>query len=236
MAEYFPGQKPNESVRVLARPYWMAMIWQIAAFVFLLLLPIGILAALSAAGTPPFEDAAGAIMAVALPAYYLILITWFFIVWLDYYLDVGIVTNERVVDIDQAGLFKRNIAELDCAMVQDVTSDKRGILQTVFDFGEVIIQTAGERPNFEFKGIRHPEMVVSQVREAVKGRDESPDTAAGKMSEAAEKIGQAADKIHEQSAKPSEKPADRLQDQAPPPPPPQPPAEQPNDLPREYER
>lgn len=243
MLEFFPGQKPNEQVKVMVRPFWLAMVWQIAAFVVLAILPIGILIALNAAGTPPFESAVGAITAVSLPAYYLILITWFFIVWLDFYLDVGIVTNERVVDIDQNGLFKRNIAELDTQMVQDVTSAKRGVLQTVFDFGDVIIQTAGERPNFEFTGIHHPELVVAKVRESIGGRDESPDTAPGKISQAAEKIGEVAEEIqqeeakaHHQSPAPTPPPARPQQQPSPPPKPPEPPADQSNDLPREYER
>lgn len=235
MVEYFPGQKPDEQMRVLARPYWMAMIWQILAFALLSVLPIAILVVLAATGTPPFEGTTGAITAVGLPAYYLILVTWFFVVWLDYYLDVGIVTDERVVDIDQAGLFKRNIAELECGMVQDVTSDKRGVLQTVFDFGDVVIQTAGERANFEFKGIRHPDLVVNQIREAVKGRDEDPGTAAGKMSQAAEKLSEVAEHIQKDDApaEPTPKPP------TPPPnatPQPDTPPDQPDDLPREYER
>lgn len=250
MLEHFPGQKSNEQVKVLVRPFWMAMIWQIGAFIFLGLLPIGILIALGATDTSPFEGAVGAITAVSLPAYYLILITWFFIVWLDFYLDVGIVTSERVIDIDQQGLFKRNIAELDTQMVQDVTSDKRGVLQTIFDFGNVIIQTAGERPNFEFKGVPHPERMVAQVRNAVGGRDESPDTASGKISQAAEKIGEVAEEIKDEKKAeqqpptppptnpqpPTPPPAPQTPPEPPAPKPPEPPTDQSNDLPREFER
>jgi len=238
MVEYFPGQKPDEQIKVLVRPFWMAMFWQILTLLLLGIMPIGILLIVGASGTPPFESTAGAITAVSLPAFYLILATWFFIVWLDFYLDVGIVTNERVVDIDQNGLFKRNIAELDTQMVQDVTSQKQGILQTVFDFGDVIIQTAGERPNFEFNGIHHPDQVVEQVRRSVGGRAEAPDTASGKIGQAAEKIGEAVEGIAKDEKQHHRAAPSRPAPAAPPPAEPKPasPADQPNDLPREYER
>ena len=234
MIEYFPGQKPDEKVLVLVRPHWLVLIWAIIASVVLAVIPIIALIGINAAGGDPFEGAGGAIAAVGIPAYYLILVTWFFIAWLDVYLDIGIVTNDRVVDIDQHGLFSRNVAELDCKVVQDVTADKKGILQTVFNFGSVIIQTAGERPNFEFNGIPRPEEVVDQIRMAVKGTQQEEQQPAEQMKEAAEAIQHAAEKMGEQppsQPRPSQAPAASAgQDSA------TPASDTEQDLPREYER
>ncbi|MEX1113527.1 MAG: PH domain-containing protein, partial [Patescibacteria group bacterium] len=109
-------------------------------------------------------DGPGAAVGIAITsAFYLTLATYFYIRWLDYYLDVGVVTDKRVVDIDQLGLFRRNVDELDCKVIQDVTVSRHGFLQTIFNFGNLEIQTAGERRNFEFRGIPNPEEIQHLV-------------------------------------------------------------------------
>jgi len=89
------------------------------------------------------------------------LLLWvlFFVVFLDYYLDVWIVTNERIIDIRQKGLFRREISELPLDNVQDLTTEIIGIIPTLYDFGDLYIQTAGKRERFVFLSIPHPERI-----------------------------------------------------------------------------
>ena len=195
IAPLFPGQKPDEQVKLMVRPHWLVMLRPIAAILFLAIIPIVVLAMLSAGAVEPFTGIGLAVTAVAVPAYYLSLITWLFIAWVDYYLDVGIVTDQRIIDIDQRGLFRRNVAELDCRMVQDINADKTGILQTLFNFGDVIVQTAGERPNFSFHAVPRPEQMVDRIREVMHAEITKDDNAADKLHEAASKMEEAAGKI-----------------------------------------
>lgn len=60
----------------------------------------------------------------------------------DYYLSLQIVTTDRVIDIDQKGLFKREVNELAIYNIQDVTHKQSGIIQTFLGFGPVILKTA----------------------------------------------------------------------------------------------
>ena len=59
-----------------------------------------------------------------------------------------VVTNERLVDISQNGLFSKKVSTLSLAKIQDVSAKVNGPWQTLFQFGTVIVQTAGERENF----------------------------------------------------------------------------------------
>lgn len=195
MAEYFPGQKPDEEVQVLARPHWLSMLRPILAFMFLAVVPVIILGVASATGLEPFGFEARPITVTLVPAFYLMLVTWFFIRWLDYYLDVGIVTTERVVDIDQQGLFRRNVAELDVKMVQDVAAERSGILPTFFNFGDVVIQTAGERPNFTFHAVPNPDAIVDKLKGSVGEKAAAEEEATEKMAEAAQEMKEAAQEI-----------------------------------------
>lgn len=88
---------------------------------------------------------------------------FFYTAFVNYFLDIWIVTNDRIIDIHQHGLFARTIAELDLFRVQDVTSECHGLFATIFDFGNVYIQTAGEKERFTFFNVPEPH----KIREAI---------------------------------------------------------------------
>ena len=93
------------------------------------------------------------------------LATWVysFSEYIDYYLDTWIITNLRIINIEQHGLFSRTASELYLGDVQDVTSEVKGVIPTLFDYGSVYVQTAGERQRFHFKDIDHPEKTKEKI-------------------------------------------------------------------------
>lgn len=88
-----------------------------------------------------------------------ILFAWvfLFISLTNYYLDVWYVTNKRLVDIDQKGLFVRDEAVLRLENIQDVAIISKGIIQTLLNFGNIRAQTSGEKREFIMKNIANPE-------------------------------------------------------------------------------
>ncbi len=161
----FPEQRPDETITLIARPHWLVILPQLLLFVVMLVIPIAVLIALTATETGPFTGTARNFTVVLVPAWYLALFTWIFITWLRFYLDIGIVTDQRVIDIDQTGLFRRKVSELDLGVVQDVSAQKSGLLQTLVDYGDVHIQTAGEMPNFAFQGVPKPGEMSQRLSE-----------------------------------------------------------------------
>ncbi len=94
-----------------------------------------------------------------------------FFAWIDYYLDVWVITNFRIINIEQKGLFSREVSELDHEKIQDVTTEIHGIIPTIFDFGNLFIQTAGEKSRFIFKQIPHPvtvRKIIMQLQKKAK--------------------------------------------------------------------
>ncbi len=77
--------------------------------------------------------------------WWLMLLFMFFIEWLDYWLDAWIITDQRIIDIEQKGLFRREVSEFVLARVQDVTIETIGFIGTLLKFGNIRIQTAGEK-------------------------------------------------------------------------------------------
>jgi len=95
--------------------------------------------------------------------YYLYIWLFIFFTFVDYYLDVWIVTNERIIDIEQRGLFARVVSEQKLYRVQDTTAEVKGFFPTVLNFGNVYIQSAAEKERFVFKQIPNPNAVNKKI-------------------------------------------------------------------------
>jgi hypothetical protein len=76
-----------------------------------------------------------------------------------------IFTNTHLVKVEQISLFQRQVSQLSFLRVEDVTGRKIGLLQTLFDYGEIEIQTAGAENKFVFKNVPSPEVLADQALE-----------------------------------------------------------------------
>ena len=74
-----------------------------------------------------------------------------------------LITNQRVVNVDQRGFFDRRITETDYAKIQDVTNTTSGIIGTTFNIGNIIIQTAGTQNQLTIKKIPDPYQVQQEI-------------------------------------------------------------------------
>lgn len=94
--------------------------------------------------------------------------------FLYWFFNIYIVTNERVVDIDFYYLLYKRFSQAELTKIQDISYSSGGVVATIFDYGNVIIETAGEAPNLEFDKVPHPEKVVQTIRslsERLKGKN-----------------------------------------------------------------
>ncbi len=80
-----------------------------------------------------------------------------------HFLNVFVITEDRIIDIDQRGLFDRTISETTYDKIQDVSTRVRGIFHTLFHFGSVIIQTAGTQANIELHSVKDPERIQQAI-------------------------------------------------------------------------
>lgn len=200
MTDYFPGQHPNERVEMVVRPFWLVVLPVILLGILLVVIPVIVLAALSATEVDLTIEPARNYLATLVPAWYIALTTWAYFRWLDWYLDITIITPERLIDMDQNGMFNRQIAELELPNIQDVSAQRVGLLQTFFDFGNVLVQTAGEMDNFELTGVRHPNEVARKITDLKGGHSKQMgEDIAGHMMDAAERMREVAEEMEQQT-------------------------------------
>jgi hypothetical protein len=87
----------------------------------------------------------------------------FFANWTKYYLDVWVVTNKRIIDIDQKKLWHRDIASLRLEMIQDVKLEVTGVIATFFKIGDLNLQTAASEREFLIKNVSQPEQMKEMI-------------------------------------------------------------------------
>lgn len=88
--------------------------------------------------------------------WYLFTFGYLFFNFLNWFFNVYIITSKKIIDIDFHGLLFKNISETSLFNVEDVTSEVRGTIGVVFNIGDVFIQTAAEKREFEFAKVHDP--------------------------------------------------------------------------------
>lgn len=86
-----------------------------------------------------------------------------FRVFIVYSFNIFIITNQRIIDIDQHGFFSRTVSETIYEKIQDVSFKIKGIMRTIFHYGDIIIQTAGSQANIELHGVKDPAKVQQAI-------------------------------------------------------------------------
>jgi len=146
----------HERVIKAVRQHWLIFVLEVLFLAVLAFLP------LIEFVLPGIAERMGISLVLGSSALFLnatwLLFIWitFFVVWTNYYLDTWIVTDKRVIDIEQRGLFNRSVSECHLDRVQDVTTEVKGFLPTLLKYGDVIIQTAGEQGRFVMRNVPDP--------------------------------------------------------------------------------
>ena len=76
------------------------------------------------------------------------------------------VTNKNVIQIQKKSIYERKVSHISLANIEDVTSEQRGVFSTMFNFGTLKIETAGEQANFIFPLCPHPNRVARIILDA----------------------------------------------------------------------
>ena len=85
--------------------------------------------------------------------------------WVGWYFSVYIVTNQRVRQVKQKGLFKRSVIEISLDRVQNISYKIPGMVGSLCNFGMIILQTrAGD---LVMRKIPHCEQIYVDLADAV---------------------------------------------------------------------
>lgn len=149
----------DEKIEIIIRKHWFIFFSESVIFLAMAVIPILL----------PLD--------FDLKIFSFVYLTWLLALWMtftyewtDYYLDALIITNKRIIDVEQKGLFSREIASCFLENIQDVTINVSGVIATFLDFGKLSVQTAGERREFIMRGAKSPNKVKRIILENMQKR------------------------------------------------------------------
>lgn len=134
---------PNEKIELIVRHHWAGFLGTAVIVIAMALFPVFLIFAANLAFRDSLADVSGLIN-LGLSGYYLFLLTFLFGAWINFYYDIVFITNERIINVAQEGLLARKTSELSLEQIQNVSADLQGFLQSLFNYGLLVIETAGE--------------------------------------------------------------------------------------------
>lgn len=154
MNEYGFRFDPGEQVLRVVHRHIIDLLPPILAFILL----VGLSLLVSYAegnfpGTIPFPSVVVTTMMFIFPVLGVI----FLLVGLfNYRHNVLVFTNFHLVQVEQHGFFDRRVSQLQYKHIEDATGDRAGIWPTIFNYGDVEVQTAGAMEKFVFHKAPRP--------------------------------------------------------------------------------
>lgn len=150
----FEDQEENEEIILIVRRHFITNVPWLATALLLSLLPFTLFPFIGTLS--PFMLPSEQLQTLILAFYFLGIFGFILLKFTLWYFNVGIVTNFRIRDININGLLYKNIAEAKLVSVQDVSYDQIGLIRSIFNYGDILIQTAANISNIEFDRAPRP--------------------------------------------------------------------------------
>lgn len=100
----------------------------------------------------------------AVALWYMFIFAYVLEKFLRWYFNIYIVTNKHLIDINFLNLLNRDVTEVLLDDVQSAASNLRGILGSLFNFGDVVIETAAKGQTIKFMAIPQPDFVKERIQ------------------------------------------------------------------------
>ena len=79
--------------------------------------------------------------------------------WFLRTLTAFIITNQRIVDIDQRKHFEKQVSECTLDNIRDIRYNTAGVFHMIANVGTVVIETGGDSGHLECQDVRNPETI-----------------------------------------------------------------------------
>lgn len=154
----FADQIDQEEIIMVVRQHWFINLKWITLAILMCFAPL-ILKFL-----PIFDFVPLRFYFPSLLFWYLLTFALAFEGFLNWWFNVFIVTEERVVDIDFYNLLNTKVSDAELDKIQDVSYEVAGMAGTFLNFADITIQTAAEKLEIEVPNVPNPELVAKVLQ------------------------------------------------------------------------
>ncbi len=153
----FVTQQEDEEVVLLLRAHPITNFKWVVLTILMLLFPF-VLGNVGVLSSIPFKY-----LFIGRLTWYLATLMFAMEKFMHWYYSVFIVTNERLVDIDFVNLMFRVITYANLNHIEEPAMVTGGIFRSIFQYGDVFVTTASEKPTVEALGVPWPQRVVDII-------------------------------------------------------------------------
>lgn len=94
----------------------------------------------------------------------------FFYHWIGWYYSIFIVTDRRIQQTSQSGLFGKSVIDLNLSKIQNISYNIPGFTGEILGFGTIVIQTyVGD---LVIDKVDHPEKIYVKLQEVLKDNED----------------------------------------------------------------
>lgn len=155
----FEDQNPDEKVILVLRQHPIVNVrWIIIGFLMLI-------APIALSSFPLLASLPSRFQFISILIWYLVTMAFIIENFFYWYFNVDLITTERVVDVDLENLIYKQVSDANLDKIQDVSYKMGGAIRTLFNYGDVVIQTASEVPNFDFLAVPNPDKVTKLLQD-----------------------------------------------------------------------
>ncbi len=147
----------SEVVLKIVRRHWFIMLGEVVGVLLAIVTPLALLFFIDKYTTETIEVLTNTYLILFVYALWiLVVIIQAAFAWTNYYFDMWIITSKRIIHVEQKAMFSRVMSSFRLERIQDVTVDIHGLFHTVFDFGDIQVQTAGAERKFILETAPNP--------------------------------------------------------------------------------
>lgn len=165
----------GEAVLKTVRKHWFIITIELLSIILMGLLPVfGCITLLSL----PLNLEVIRMFSEYMPVIFFLLAAWLLlstmaatVAWTRYFLDLWVITDRRIIVIEQFGFFNRKVSNFRLERMQDIKVTVKGILPTLLNYGTITAQTASAaESNFSSPALPDPRELQSLIQTAMDSR------------------------------------------------------------------
>jgi len=176
----FPGnfrlhdQNPDERILLFIRKHKVILLLEILGYSLLLFVPVFVQIVISYMANALFNGIEEVNTFFSSKFWIIIWMVWiayllkgYYNIFFKWFYNINLLTDNRFIDFDFIGIFRNRIEETSILNIQDAKDSQKGLLQSLFNMGNMEVLTASENTVFNLDNIPSSHKVRDFVMDVV---------------------------------------------------------------------